>query len=59
MRATYDAVISTVARLFLLIIVPGIGIAFELYGDMVFLILFAATLITFWAKRGELKETSQ
>ena len=29
-------------------------IAFELYGNMVFLTLFVATLIAFWFKRGEL-----
>ncbi len=54
MRATYDAVISTVTRLFLLIFIPIIGITFELYGNMVFLILFAATLIPFWVKRRDL-----
>lgn len=55
MRSTYDSVISTVTRLFLLIFIPIIGIGFELYGNIVFLFLFAVTLITFWVKRGELQ----
>jgi len=54
MRATYDSVISTITRLFLLMLIPITGIAFELYGNMVFLTLFVATLIAFWFKRGEL-----
>jgi len=55
MRATYDSVISTIIRLFLLVFIPIAGIAFEQYGAVVFLILFNATLVSFWVKRGELQ----
>jgi len=59
MRATYDSVISTVTRLFLLIFIPFTGIIFEQYGNMVFLILFGITLIAFWIKRGELQRDAR
>ncbi len=44
LRSTYDSVISTVVRLFLLLFIPAVGIAFNAHGKVIFSILFFVAL---------------